>query len=120
MADSTNNNVVTSDFLRVLLTLKQNIFRDLHVATVGIVTSSTLLEEGVTTYTCNEMCNSKMQIDCYALEGLTLTQNDVVLILFVDNDFRQNYKRLKLGQQTIDMETKNLHAMSYGIIIGKL
>lgn len=119
MAEKTNNNVVSSDFLRVLLTLKQNVMQDLHVATVAKITSIIQGEE-VTSYTCNEICNSKMQIDCYALDGLTLAQGDVVLILFVDNDFRQNYKRIKLGQVPQDMQTTNLHTMSYGIIIGKL
>lgn len=109
----TGNNVVSSDFLRVLLALKKNTMKDSNVADVAVVSS--ILSDKIT---CTLLSNSKAFIYCEKLQDLNVQVNDVVLIVFTNTDFRQNLNRIKNNQQPIDNSNEVLHSLNYGIIVG--
>lgn len=116
-------NGVSSDFLKVLLQLKTITKKETHVATLAIVSDTSKSGEGL--YTCQIIPtlndeNDKM-ISVYCVEGLTLQENDVVLILFLDNNFVQNLKQIRRGQKISKLQSQSeTHSESYGIIINKV
>lgn len=111
----TGNETVNSNFLNVLLALKENIMKDLKVAEIGIVKEIK-----------NDLCycyllNSKStELICIKLNNLSLSQNDIVLIVFTNTDFRTNLNRLKNNQETIDYTNGQKHSYNFGVIIGKI
>lgn len=107
------NNTTQYDIISILLMVKSNIMKDTHVSDVAIVKSTgdkLLCELLVTGET----------IECYCLSNLTVHEDDVVLLIFTDNDFRQNLFRLRNNQALQYTEGKSLHSRSCGIIIGTL
>lgn len=111
----TGNKIVTSDFLRVLLALKENIMKDLHVAEICKVTSVSDNQIIV-----NPINNLDFKIFCISLENIQVNINDIVIVLFTNNDFRKNLKRLKSNLNPQKDNTITLHSLEYGIIIAKL
>ena len=118
MSSITGNKNVSSDFIRVLQTLKLNVMRDTHVADICKVTSTKADAYGITTYMCTSINDGSMTYQAFALSNLSVSVNNVVLVLFCDNDIRMNYKRVKSSQATQNTETVNKHSTEYGIIIG--
>ena len=113
--NNTGNNVVSSDFLKVLLALKKNTFKDLNVAELATVTK--ILNNDIT---CNLLNNQDTFVICRKLQGLEIQENDIVVILFTNTDFRENLSRYENSQPLINKESDLLHSKSYGIIIGKI
>lgn len=116
-----NNGVNKNDELEVLLALKRNIFRDLKVASLGQVKEvgdSIIKVIPFPTYS-NE---SEITIDCFKLKNIEVEKNDVVLVLFLDRNFIQNFKQIKNNQVKTKLDSKNveLHSTKYAIIIGTL
>lgn len=112
--DVTGNQVVSGDFLRVLLALKDCIMRNCNVADIAKVTRI-----NSNTYDCTAIGNSNTIYSAISLQGLDIRQNDAVLILFTNTDFRVNLNKLKNGQALQNQtETTDLHSTSYGVIIG--
>lgn len=114
--------IVSSDFLRVLLTLKKNIMRDLKVATLGIVKGVDDVNQQVTVQTFplieNEMTKN---ISCVNGCPDTLQEKDIVLVLFLDRNFIQNLKQAKKNQARTELKENNdLHSEKYGIVISKI
>ena len=108
------NKNVSSDFLRVLLALKSNVMKDLNVAELAIVN-----QIKNDTYYCSLINSSNITLNCIKLKNLQVQENDIVLVIFTNTDFRQNLKRIKSNQKTIDNVTnENLHNKSYAIIVG--
>lgn len=107
------NKVVSSDFLRVLLALKQNTMRDNNVAEVAQVTNVTS-----DTLTCTLLSNANTYVNCIKLQNLDIKKDDIVLIVFTNKDFRQNLNRIKNNQKPIDNQAETLHSLSYGIVVG--
>ena len=120
MSGPTGNETTSSDFLRVLLALKANVMKDIHVADVCKVTSTKFDMNGLTSYMCTSIDNSNISFQTYALSNITINIGDYVLVLFCDDDFRANYRRAKRGQALQNSETEQKHTMSYGIIIGTI
>jgi hypothetical protein len=112
----------SSDFLKVLLALKKNIMRDLHVGTLATVVgiNQTDLTFSVKPFPLlNE--ESEKAISCISLQNLVseLAEGDVVLVNFLDRDFIQALKQIKLGQKPSAIsKSSETHSESYGIIIG--
>lgn len=108
------NEVNSKDFLEILFALKNNIMKDLNVCEVAQIESIS-----------SEICKCKILstdeiITAVPLQNLQIAQNDVVVILFSNTDFRTNLKRIQNDNAGITDDTLNLHNKSFGIIIGIL
>lgn len=112
----TGNNTVSSDFMRVLMALKDNINRDLQVADVAVV-------EQVGTddmYLCKVLADDSV-VACNKLANLTVNVGDAVCILYMTHEFRANLSRVKNNLRSVKLsDTSLLHTKSNGIIIGVL
>lgn len=111
----------TDDFLEVLLTLKANIFRDLKVATLGIVKEIKDKKFIVNPFPTIIDENKERNIETFCIDGLQINQNDIVVVLFLDRNFIQNLNQATNNQKLTQLN-KNvvLHSENFGIIIGKI
>lgn len=111
-------NGTSSDFLKVLFALKANIMRDLHVATLGKVIEQTDITFLVKPFPLTTEEDEKV-IKCYCLKDLTISVDDIAVVLYIDRDFIQALKQIKLGQEPSRInKSSELHSEKYGIIIG--
>ena len=97
------NKITDSSALSLLLALKKNVMKDLKVAEIGIVTK--IDSNGIQ---CSLLNTQQGYIICQKLKDLIISENDKVLILFTDTDFRQSKAQ----------ESETLHNINYGIVIG--
>ena len=106
------------DLLSVCTTLKGNIFRNLKVATLAKVIKSENDIIKCKPFPLVEKEASKI-INCYKLKNLTLKEDDVALVLFLDRNFLQNLKQIKNNQKLTTLQQNvDLHSDKFGIIIG--
>ena len=110
----TGNNVTNDDFLQVLLALKQNTMKATNVAEVCQVTGVTENK-----YSC-KILSSGFDIECVSLKDLSVLEDDLVVVLFIDTDFRANARRIMDGKESQKIEQEVLHTRDCGIIIGVL
>lgn len=108
------NEVNSKDFLEILFALKNNIMKDLNVCEVAQIES---ISNEI--YKCKILSTDEV-ITAIPLQNLQIGQNDVVVILFSNTDFRTNLKRIQNDNAAITDDTLNLHNKSFGIIIGIL
>ena len=108
------NEVNSKDFLEILFALKNNIMKDLNVCEVAQIES---ISSEI--YKCKILSTDEV-ITAIPLQNLTISQNDVVVILFSNTDFRTNLKRIQNDNDGITDDTLNLHNKSFGIIMGIL
>ena len=108
------NEVNSKDFLEILFALKNNIMKDLNVCEVAQIES---ISSGI--YKCKILSTDEV-ITAIPLQNLQIAQNDVVVILFSNTDFRTNLKRIQNNNIGITDDTLNLHNKSFGIIMGIL
>ena len=108
------NEVNSKDFLEILFALKNNIMKDLNVCEVAQIES---ISNDI--YKCKILSTDEV-ITAIPLQNLKIAQNDVVVILFSNTDFRTNLKRIQNDNTAITDDTLNLHNKSFGIIIGIL
>jgi len=106
------------DFARAII---DNVMRNLHVATLGIVTNVKTNEIYVKVIPNNE---NETEKEILVINGTSeeLQKDDVVLVLFLDNDFRTNLEQIKANNTKNLQKNKNLekHTEKFGIIINKL
>lgn len=107
------NKNASGNFMRVARSIKSSVGYDIHVAEVCRITSIVNNEYYCTTLT------QGYNVTATKLQGLSLSNNDIVLVIFTDTDFRINLNKLKHGGAINNMDSES-HSMSYGIIIGKL
>ncbi len=115
------NNITDNDELEVLLALKRNIFKSLKVsslAQVKEVNNSTISVVLFPIYSDE----TEITIECCKLKDLEINKDDIVLVLFLDRNFKQNLNQLKNNQNKTNLNSNNieLHSLKYGIIIGVL
>lgn len=114
--------MISSDFLRVLLALKENIMKDLKVATLAIVKS---IDEKTQTcivepFPLLEIEKNK-NITCVVNNTDDLSIKDIVLVIFLDRNFLQNLGQIKNQQEKTNLKKNTeLHSEKYGIIISKI
>lgn len=113
MANITGNSIKTSDFMRVLLTLKDNIMNANNVAEICQVDS--INNDEIVSFCIND---SSKKIICTKLQNLDIQVNDIVLVIFTNTDFRKNLTKLKKGYQIQNIQKSELHSLSYGVVIG--
>lgn len=108
------------DLLKVLLALKSNIMRDLHVATFGIVKTINNNEYYVKPLPTIKGADAKNLVCVNAYNG-ELQLEDIVLILFTDRNSIQALKQAKNKQQITELTNdEDLHSEKYGVIISKV
>lgn len=105
-------NYSTSDFYQVLMSLKENINRDLHVADLAKVMS--VVGNDVQCQTLN----SNAIINCIKLQDLNVYSGDIVLVIYCDTDFHSNLTKYEFNTQNSIIETKEFHSMSNGVVVG--
>lgn len=111
------------DFMEVLMALERKTLRDANVASLGTITA---LNES--TASCNVFplmeSESEQQVDCRYLESLAgnIAVGDIVVILFLDRDFRERLDAKLNGKSRSYVVSRNseMHTKKYGIIIGKM
>lgn len=115
------NNITDDDELEVLLALKRNIFKSLKVSSLGQVKelNESTINVGLFPIYSDE---TEITIECYKLKDLEINKNDVVLVLFLDRNFKQNLNQVKNNQNKTNLNSNNseLHSLKYGIIVGIL
>jgi len=106
------------DLLSVLLQLEKRIMKKLNVATFGLVTELNTIEK--TCYVKTFPSDDNNEIACKYPDDMeiNLTINSIVIVLFIDKDFRQHLKLVENGN--LDAKTQIseiLHSDISGVII---
>lgn len=112
MAQYTGNKHSKGNLLDVLLSLKQNINKDMQVAEICKILSITDDDIKVTSI------NKSEQLICTKLQNLDLQVDDIVLVVFTNTDFRINLSRIKANQQTQPLSKNVLHSSNFGVVVG--
>lgn len=115
---STTNN---TDLLEVLLALEERIMRKLQVASFGVITNldTTKKKCYVRTFPIDEAGKSAETACVYSpsLE-IDLTVGSVVVILYMDKDFRKNLQLVLNGDKLSQLtSSKTLHGDTNAVII---
>lgn len=106
-----------SDLMEVLMALKANIMRDLHVGTFAIVKKVDPVQVEFFPKIDGEE-DKLVEVECTIQEVYV---NDVVYVVFADRNFLPALRRLKKGQKMTTMQNdSDLHSEKYGIAIAKL
>lgn len=112
MNKTTGNEVVSSDFLRVLLALKDNIMKDLHCNDIGIVTS---VKENICL--CKLLSKPDVTVACTKVNNIITDVDDIVFIAYLDSNAKNNAQRLNNNQDLRDKTTGKLHAYENAVIV---
>lgn len=107
----TGNEFTNSDFLEVLLVLKENVMR-------AICCNEVCQVIGIDEEIACRILSSGETVNCIALENLNVNKNDIVLIAFCDTDFRANLNRIKKGKDPQYSKQEVIHTRDAGVIIG--
>lgn len=109
------NDTENSSFLDVCFALKNNVFRTLNVADVCVVR-----EINGESFRCEYITDSNTNIECVKLSSITVKSNDVVLVVFTNNDFRASLNAYKANQANTNSTTTTTqyHEKAYGVIVG--
>ena len=113
MNEKLNNQFIGTELLDVLLSLKQNINRDLYVADLGIVE-----KEDTSSVTCR-LPSEDVIIECVKLSSVgALSKGDKVCILFLNRSYTTNLTNLNNSLPTYVDTSKVFHNKNFGVIIG--
>lgn len=107
----TEQNNVSSDFLRVLLALKSNILKDTNVADVCKV----MQKNSDGSWSCQSLNDSSM-VAAQNIVDLDLAVGDFVCVLYIDQPYRSNLLKAISRQPTKSL-TEERHSKSAGLII---
>lgn len=110
-----------ADLLDVLLALEERIMRRLQVASFGIVTNLDTVKKTcyVRTFPIDEEGKSS-ETACVYSESLEndLTIGSVVVVLYMDKDFRKNLQLVLNGDKSSQLaSSKTLHGDTNAVII---
>ena len=108
-----NNDNENTSLVDVMLALKENVFRTLNVADLGIVTK---IDGDIVQ--CKFLTNNNVAINCIKLNNISVKLGDVVLITFTNTDFRVSLAQYKTNQEVITRSSQIYHDIRYGVIIG--
>lgn len=106
------NKVVSSDFLKVLLALKENIMKDIHCSELGIVKSISQNE-----CVCSLLSDENKKVNVFKMPSLRVNVGDVVQIIFNDSNFRSNLQKYN-DQKALQIVSSDRHSINYGVILG--
>lgn len=115
---STTNN---TDLLEVLLALEERIMRKLQVASFGVITNLDTAKKKcyVRTFPIDEVGKSAETVCVYSTSlEIDLTVGSIVVILYMDKDFRQNLQLVLNGDKSSQLtSSKTLHGDTNAVII---
>lgn len=120
----TNNQMIQSDWLEIFQALENKILKDLNVATCARVTkaASDLSDEVTVSIFPLLQTEKEQEINCVYLSDLKsrLIEGAIVLVLFLDRDFRGNLSNQRQGNVRPDYLSpkSTFHSKKYGCIIG--
>ena len=107
------NKFVSSDFLRVLQALKENISIEINVADVCQVNAI----QGQDEYICKSL-SDESQICAISLDTNDIINvGDIVVVVYCNNDFRMNLKRVKANLPSQSVESSTRHSRAFGVIV---
>lgn len=114
MADDkiTGNNVVTSDFVRVLMALKENIMKDAHCLELAIVKE--INDEKVN---CQLVSDPSITVQAIRINNMSVVKNQIVLLGFNDNDFKYNLLQHYNNGSLKEIDAKSRHVLTNAIIV---
>lgn len=112
-------NFQDSSLAKVLDALKSNIMRNTHVATLGIIKQLNNDNTAYVQFIPENKNEDSSNVICYNASPFKLTINDLVVVIFIDKDFKhvlnQYNKNMALTKQGDDV----LHSIEHGVIITK-
>ncbi len=112
--NTTGNNNVSSDFMRVLMALKAHTMRAIPVADLVVVTKI----DG-DNIKAAYLANQNTFVECIALKSLQLKVGDIALCVFTKTRFRENLAKVKAGKQPQTMpDNTEIHSRNNGVIVG--
>ena len=116
-----NSMIYDTSELEVLMSLKRNIFKSLKVASIGKVKDIRDDEALVTLFPTYK---NEVEISIWAriAKSVTVEVDDIVVILFLDRNFKQSLKQTLREEQRTLLEVNNiqLHEYNNGIIIANI
>ena len=105
---------------KVLDALKNNIMRNTHVATFGIV-KETNDDVAYVEFLPIIDKNNTTNVMCFNASPFALEVNDLVIVIFMDRNYRQNVKQYLADKALSELNIGDiLHSMEYGVIISKV
>lgn len=111
-----------NNLLDVLLALEERIMKTLNVGTLALVTNIDSTNKKCNVKIFPSATNDSKEIVCMYGDNIVeenLTLGSIVIILFLDKDFRQNLTTLSNDIVIVQKNTNNiLHSDLYGIVIG--
>lgn len=110
------------DLLAVFQQFKKHLMKEIRVASIAKV-KQPVTEDGTVTVQTYPMLEdeSEKNVECKVVQGLDITTNDIVVVLYLDRNFIAALKKLKLKQVPSKLqENIKLHYDQYGIVIAKL
>ena len=118
-----NTSVKNDSELDVLLALKENIFKNLKVGSFGQVkkvneednTASVVLFPAYKN-------NIEISINVTICKNLVIKEDDVVVILFLDTNFKQSLRQTLKQQKRSSLDTSivEMHSINYGVVIASM
>lgn len=109
--------------LDVLLTLKKNIFKNLKVGSFGQIKSIDNDEQTAMVSLFPAYKNeTEITISATISKNINVQANDIVVILFLDTNFKTTLKQALKQQKRTTLDTTNLilHDINYGVIISSM
>ena len=110
----------TNGLGKVLDALKNNIMRNTHVATFGIVRETNddvAYVEFIPVIDKNNTTN----VMCFNASPFALEVGDLVIVIFMDRNYRQNVKQYLANKALSELTTNDiLHSIEYGVIVSKV
>lgn len=108
----------------VLYELRDNIFRNIHVANIGII-KEIIKGDKIDRYRVEVVPlvkgESSIINECYAINGININKNDLVLIIYTDRINTLSISQYLDGASISRISTlSNLHNYVNAIIIGKI
>lgn len=125
MADNRYQNKLESNDseLDVLLALKENIFKDLKVGSFAQVKTINEEEEtaSVTLFPAYKE-EIEINISVAITRSVSIQENDVVVVLFLDTNFKQTLRQTLRQQKRAKLQTDvvELHSINYGVVIASM
>lgn len=111
----------SGDFLKILFAVKDNIMRDIKVASFARVKSYNSKTNEYIVEPFPQLQNENKVISCVSISNKIVEKNNLVLILFLDRNFLQNLKQYNLKTNLTYLQNlSDLHSEKYGVIISNL
>jgi len=118
-----NSNTRESSELDVLLALKDNIFKNLKVGSFAQVKSVNEEDNTASVVLFPAYKNtSEITISVTICKSVIVKEDDVVVILFLDTNFKQSLKQTIKQQKRngLDASIIEMHSINYGVVIASM